>query len=57
MDRATGAIRWIYLDPPTEERAKQHKEWGFGAAPVIAEDVVYAVDLDGTLHAFDLAVR
>jgi outer membrane protein assembly factor BamB len=53
MDRATGAIRWIYLDPPSGDIVKQHKEWGFGAAPVIAEGVVYAADLEGKVYAFD----
>lgn len=54
MDRVTGAIRWIHLDPPSEEMAKAGKAWGFGSAPVIADGVVYAVDLQGTLRAFAL---
>jgi outer membrane protein assembly factor BamB len=54
MDRATGTIRWIHLDPPDEERVKAGKAWGFGAAPVIAEGIAYAADLDGKLHAFEL---
>ena len=54
MDRATGVIRWIYLDPPAEAVAKANKAWGFGASPVIADGVVYAADLEGKLHAFDL---
>jgi outer membrane protein assembly factor BamB len=52
LDRKTGAIRWIHLDPPAAERAK--KAWGFGASPVIADGVVYAADLDGRLYAFEL---
>jgi outer membrane protein assembly factor BamB len=54
MDRATGAIRWIYLDPPEEEVAKAGKPWGFGASPVIADGMLYAADLDGKLLAFEL---
>ncbi len=52
LERASGAIRWIHLDPPSEERAKTHEPWGFGAAPVIADGVVYAADLDGKVFAF-----
>lgn len=54
MDRATGAIRWIFLEPPTGDSAKDRKEWGFGAAPVIAQGVVYAADLEGKMYAFEL---
>lgn len=54
MDRATGSIRWIYLEPPSEDTVKQHRDWGFGAAPVIAGGVVYAADLAGKVHAFEL---
>jgi outer membrane protein assembly factor BamB len=53
LDRASGAIRWIHLDVPTGDAAK--KAWGFGASPVIADGVVYAADLSGKLHAFELA--
>jgi outer membrane protein assembly factor BamB len=54
LDRATGAIRWIYLDPPTEEALKAKKGWGFGASPVIAEGLVYAADLNGKVYAIEL---
>jgi outer membrane protein assembly factor BamB len=54
LDRATGAIRWIHLQPPSDEIVKANKEWGFGASPVIAGDVVYAADLAGRVHAFSL---
>jgi outer membrane protein assembly factor BamB len=54
MDRDTGEIRWIYLDPPSEEIVKAGKGWGFGASPVIAEGVLYAADLAGKVYAFDL---
>jgi outer membrane protein assembly factor BamB len=54
LDRATGEIRWLYLDPPSEETAKARKEWGFGASPVIADGVAYAADLNGKVYAFPL---
>ncbi len=52
LDRATGAVRWIYLDPPTKETVAAKKSWGFGASPVIADGVVYAADLEGKVFAF-----
>ena len=54
LDRATGTIRWIYLDPPTEEILKAKKGWGFGASPVIADGLVYAADLNGKVYAIEL---
>ncbi len=51
LEPQSGALRWIYLDPPSEERAK-NGAWGFGASPVIANGVVYAADLDGRVFAF-----
>jgi outer membrane protein assembly factor BamB len=54
LDRNSGAIRWLYLDPPTKETADAKKGWGFGASPVIAGDVVYAADLAGRVSAFAL---
>jgi len=52
LDRKTGAIRWMYLDPPSEQVAKAGTNWGFGASPVIGEGVVYAADLNGKVFAF-----
>jgi outer membrane protein assembly factor BamB len=52
LDRASGAIRWMYLEPPSEEIVKARKGWGFGASPVIAHGVVYAADLNGKVYAF-----
>jgi len=54
MDRATGQVKWMILNPPSDETAKAKKEWGFGASPVIADGVVYAADLDGKVYAFAL---
>jgi outer membrane protein assembly factor BamB len=53
IDRSTGAIRWIYLDPPSTEAVAAKKSWGFGASPVIADGMVYAADLDGQVYAFE----
>ena len=52
LDRDTGAIRWVHLDPPSGDAAK--KDWGFGASPVISGGLVYAADLDGRVYAFEL---
>jgi eukaryotic-like serine/threonine-protein kinase len=54
LDRASGAIRWIYLDPPSEEIVKASKGWGFGASPVIHKGLVYAADLNGKVYAIEL---
>ena len=53
IDRATGAIRWMYLDPPGEQTLAKKAEWGFGAAPALADGVVYAADLQGRVHAIE----
>lgn len=53
IDRATGAIRWLYLEPPGKDIAEKKKDWGFGASAVIADGVVYAVDLNGRVYAFE----
>jgi len=57
LDRATGAIRWMYLDPPSEETVKAGKNWGFAASPVLGEGVVYAADFNGRVFAFELESR
>jgi len=54
LDRSSGALRWIYLDPPSKEVLEAKKEWGFGASPVIGDGVVYAADLSGKVYAFGL---
>ena len=54
LDRATGAVRWIHLEPPSKETLEAKKGWGFGASPAIGDGVVYAADLDGGVHAFEL---
>ena len=54
LDRATGAIRWVYLDPPSAETVKAGNNWGFAASPVVAEGRVYAADFSGKVYAFAL---
>jgi outer membrane protein assembly factor BamB len=54
LDRATGAIRWIQLDPPSKEIVEAKEVWGFGASPAIADGLVYAADLNGKVYAFEL---
>lgn len=53
IDRANGAIRWLYLDPPSAAVVEQKAEWGFAAAPAMADGVVYAADLQGRVHAIE----
>jgi outer membrane protein assembly factor BamB len=57
LDRATGAIRWIHLEPPSKEILDAKKGWGFGASPVIADGVVYAADLNGKVYAFETQLQ
>jgi len=54
LDRKSGAIRWIYLDPPSDQMVKAGTHWGFGASPVIAGGEVFAADLNGKVYAFEL---
>ena len=51
LERDSGTIRWIFLDPPSAQIVAAHENWGFAASPVIAEGVVYAADLGGRVHA------
>lgn len=53
IDRASGAIRWLYLEPPSAATLEKKAEWGFAAAPAMAEGVVYAADLQGRVHAIE----
>lgn len=54
LERENGAIRWVFLDPPSAETVTAKKNWGFAASPVIANGVVYAADLDGKVYALAL---
>jgi outer membrane protein assembly factor BamB len=51
LDRESGAMRWIFLDPPSAETVAAKQNWGFAASPVIADGVVYAADLGGNVYA------
>jgi outer membrane protein assembly factor BamB len=53
IHRASGAIRWLYLDPPSTETLEKKAEWGFAAAPALTDGVVYAADLQGRVHAIE----
>ncbi len=57
IDRASGAIRWLYLDPPSAATLEKKAEWGFAAAPALGDDVVYAADLQGRVHAIECDPR
>jgi outer membrane protein assembly factor BamB len=54
LDRATGEVRWIHVEPPSKETLEAKQGWGFGASPVVGDGVVYAADLAGRLSAFAL---
>lgn len=54
LERTTGKIRWIHLEPPTEDIVKANKGWGFGASPVMAPGLVYAADLAGKVYCIRL---
>jgi outer membrane protein assembly factor BamB len=53
IERASGAIRWLYLEPPSATTLEKKAEWGFAAAPALGDDVVYAADLQGRVHAIE----
>jgi hypothetical protein len=53
LDRASGAIRWIYLDPPSTDTIKGGNNWGFAASPVVGEGLVYAADFNGRIYAIE----
>jgi len=53
IDRQSGALRWMHVDPPTPEQVARKAEWGFAAGPVLIGGTVYAADLDGRVFAID----
>jgi outer membrane protein assembly factor BamB len=57
IDRASGAIRWLYLEPPSAATLEKKAEWGFAAAPALGGDVVYAADLQGRIYAMECDAR
>ncbi len=53
IDRASGALHWMYLEPPTPAQITAKAEWGFAAAPVLVDGTVYAADLNGGVFAME----
>ena len=53
IDRQSGALRWMHVDPPTPEHVAQKAEWGFAAGPLLVGGTVYAADLAGRVLAID----
>jgi outer membrane protein assembly factor BamB len=47
LDRRNGEVVWAHV---SESRDKDN--WGFGAAPAVEGDTVFAADLDGRVYAF-----
>ncbi|HEX6397039.1 MAG TPA: PQQ-binding-like beta-propeller repeat protein, partial [Steroidobacteraceae bacterium] len=54
LDRASGAVRWMHIEPPTQAVIDARQYWGYVAAPLIAGKIVYAADLTGRVSAFKL---
>ena len=54
LDRATGAVRWMQIDPPSQAVIDARQYWGYVAAPLIAGPTVYAADLAGRVSAYRL---
>jgi outer membrane protein assembly factor BamB len=53
IDRPSGALRWLHVDPPSAEVVAKKAEWGFAAGPVLVDGTVYAADLAGGVFAID----
>lgn len=53
IDRASGKIVWIQLEPPSAATVEQRREWGFASAPVLVDHTVYAADLNGVVYAIE----
>ena len=53
IDRQSGALRWLHVDPPAPEVVAKKAEWGFAAGPVIVGNTVYAADLGGHVLAIE----
>jgi outer membrane protein assembly factor BamB len=54
LDRASGAVRWMNIEPPSPAVIDSKQSWGYVAAPLIAGKVAYAADLTGRVSAFKL---
>jgi outer membrane protein assembly factor BamB len=53
IDRRSGAMRWLHVEPPTPEQVAKRAEWGFAAGPVLVGGTVFAADLDGRVVALE----
>lgn len=51
LNRKDGKPLWMLLEPPIASVLEQKNDWGFAAAPVLADGVAYAADLNGTVYA------
>jgi outer membrane protein assembly factor BamB len=54
LDRKSGAIRWMHIEPSTQALVDSKEYWGYVAAPLIVDNTVYAADLTGRVSAFKL---
>jgi outer membrane protein assembly factor BamB len=54
LDRASGVVRWMHIEPPSQDVIDARQYWGYVAAPLIAGKTVYAADLMGRVSAFKL---
>lgn len=54
LDRKSGELRWMLLNPPSKAVLDAKQEWGFGAAPAAGKDIFYAADLAGRVYAIRL---
>lgn len=53
IDRESGKIVWMELEPPSEETVEQKQDWGFASAPVLVDRTAYAADLNGFVYAIE----
>lgn len=53
LDRVSGKILWMQLEPPSEATVEAKQEWGFASAPVLVDRIVYAADLNGLVYAIE----
>lgn len=51
IDRKTGKLSWLLLNPPAQAVVDSKQEWGFGASPAIGDGLVFAADLSGRIYA------
>ncbi len=53
IERASGKMLWLLLEPPSESTVAAKLDWGFASSPILADGVVYAVDLNGSVYAIE----